>query len=109
MTSVFNSKIAEGENKIPDIKNLASKTELTAVSALVKKTNYATEITKIKNDYVTTTALDARHKDLVQKIYFDAEFKKLDDKVGKNSSDILSYSYESRVKQKEDTLHDLER
>ena len=34
---------------------------------LLKKTNYATEITKIKNDYVTTTALDARHKDLVQK------------------------------------------
>ena len=56
---------------------------------------------------VTTTALDARHKDLVQKTYFDAKLKKVDDKVGKISSDILLY--ESRVKQKEDTLHDLER
>ena len=73
---------------------------------LLKKTDYATEITKIKNDYVTATALDARHKDLVQKTYFDAELKHVDDKVGKNSSDILSY--ESRVKQKEDKLHDLE-
>ena len=31
MNSVFNSKITEVENKIPDIKNLASKTEVTAV------------------------------------------------------------------------------
>ena len=49
---------------------------------LLKKTDYATEITKIKNDYVTKTALDARHKDLVQKAYFDAELKRVDDKVG---------------------------
>ena len=89
LTSVFNSKIAEIENKIPYIKNLASKTEVTAienkipdVNGFVKKTDYATEITKIKNDYVTTTALDARHKDLVQKTYFDAELKRVDDKVG---------------------------
>ena len=112
LTSVFNSKITEVENKTPDIKNLASKTEVTAienkipdVNGFVKKTDYAAEINKIKN--VTTTALDARHKDLVQKTYFDAELKKDDDKVGKNSSDILSY--ESRAKQKEDTLHDLQR
>ena len=31
LASVFNSKITEVENKIPDIKNLASKTEVTAV------------------------------------------------------------------------------
>ena len=53
------------ENKIPNVSNLVTKTE------------YATEITKIKSDYVTTEALDARHKDLVQKTYFDAELKKL--------------------------------
>ena len=90
--------------EIPNIKNLTSKTELKTVedklpdvNSLVKKTDYAAEITMIKNDYVTNTALDARHKDLVQKTYFDAELKKVDDKVGKNSSDILSY--ESRLKQ----------
>ena len=41
----------------------------------------------------------------MQKTPFESELKKADDKVGKNSSDILSY--ESRLKQKEDTLHDL--
>ena len=84
LTSVFNSKTTEVENKIPDIKNLESKTELTAVenkipdvSNLVTKTDYATETTKIKNDYVTNTALDARHKDLVQKTTSESELKKL--------------------------------
>ena len=77
------SDIISAENNIPDIKNLASKTELTAVenkirdtSNLVTKTDYAAEINKIKNDYVTDTASDARHKDLVQITYFDAELKK---------------------------------
>ena len=83
LTSVFNSKITEVENKTPDIKNLASKTEVTAaenkipnISNLVLKTDYAAKITKIKNYYVTNAALDARHKDLVQKTTFDSELKK---------------------------------
>ena len=105
MASVFNFKITEVENKIPDIKNLASKTEVTAVnlffnhtnvnsvsnekypgkptgvknkisnvSNLVTETDYATEITKIKNDYATNAALDARHRNLVQKTTFESEF-----------------------------------
>ena len=108
------SDIISTKNKIPDIKNLASKTELTAVenkipdiSSLVIKTDYAAEITKIKNDYVTTAALDASHKDLIQKTTFESELKKVGDKVGKSSSDILSY--ESRLKQKEDITNDLEK
>ena len=83
MTCAFNSQITEVENKIPDIKNLASKTELTTVeneipnvSNLVTKTDYAAEITKIKNDYVANAALDARHKDLVQKTTFESELEK---------------------------------
>ena len=78
LTSVFNSKITEIENKIPDIKNLASKSELTTfenkiakVSSLVTKAEYAAEISKIKNDYVTTRTLDTRHKELVQKNRFE--------------------------------------
>ena len=114
-TSVFNSKITEVENKIPDIsnlatktkvnavenkipdiKNLVSKTELTAVknkiphvNGSVKKTDYATEITKIKNDYVTYTALTSRLNDLRQKSHFDSELKKVDDKANKNRHFIL--------------------
>ena len=68
LISVFKSKISEVENKIPDIKNLASKTEVTAVenkttdvTDLVTKTDYVNETTKIKNNYVTNAALDARH------------------------------------------------
>ena len=114
MTSVFNSKITEVENKITDIKNLASKTEVTAVeneipnvSNLVTKTDYAREINKIKNDYVTNAALDARHKDLLQKATFGSELKKVDDKASANNSDVLSY--EHKLKQRENTIHDLER
>ena len=71
------------EGKIPNITGLATNSALTAVenkitdvSSLVKKTEYATKITKIKRDCVTSTGLDARHKDLVQNTYFDAELKK---------------------------------
>ena len=88
LASVFNSKIAEAENKIPYIKNLASNAELTTVenkipdvSSLVTKTECSAEISKIKIDYVTNAALNARHKDLVQKTYFGSELKKVDDKV----------------------------
>ena len=54
LTSVFNSKITEVENRI---KYLASKAELTSVknkkpnvSSLVTKPEYAAKISKIKND-----------------------------------------------------------
>ena len=66
-TSTFIPKITEIEgkittidNKIPDISGLASKTELKNVkskisdsNAFVKETDYATEISRIKNDWVT--------------------------------------------------------
>ena len=74
-TSTFNSKVGELENKIetaesrPDISNLATKIGLKNVenkisdsNAFVKKTDYATEITGIKNDYVTNAALTSQLK-----------------------------------------------
>ena len=112
-TSTFNSKITEIENKItsvdnkiPSISGLATKTELTNVEnkipstdGLVKKSDYSTEITSIKNDYVTNTALDSKLNDLKsQQIAY--EVKEVDDKTKKNASDILGF--ESRLKQKED-------
>ena len=58
-------KTKHNENKIPDISNLVNKTELKNVEKknlmlmilLKKKTDYSTEIAKIKNDYFTNTAL----------------------------------------------------
>ena len=56
---------------------------------MLKKTGYATEITTIKNSYLTNVALDSRHKDLVQKT-FKSKFKKVDNKASENTSKLLS-------------------
>ena len=69
----------------------------------LKKTDYATEISGIKNDYVTNTALTSQLNDLKSQHIAD-EVKKVDHKVSKNSTDI--FGFESRLKQKEDTLND---
>ena len=118
-TSTFNSKVGELENKIkiaesrPDISNLATKLGLKNVenkipdsNAFFKKTDYATEISGIKNDYVTNAALTSQLYDLKSQHIAD-EVKTVDDKVSKNSTDMLGF--ESRLKQKEHTLNDLER
>ena len=100
----FNTKVTKIEGKIPRITGLATNSELTAVenkipdaSSLVTKTYYAAEITQIKNDYVINAALDARHKDLVQKTTFESEFKKVDDKASANSSNVLSYEHKLKL------------
>ena len=79
----FNAKVTEIGGKIPSISGIATSSALTAienkilyVSSLVEKPDYAAEITNIKNDYVTNAALNARHKDLIQKIKFDTELEK---------------------------------
>ena len=116
-TSTFNSKVTELENKwdnkIPNITGLATKTELTAVEnkipdvvGYVKKTDYANEITSIKNDYATNASLDSKINDLKAQHIKD-EVKKVDDKVTKNSSDILGF--ENRLKQKEDIIDEVQR
>ena len=84
---VTSSALTAVENKIPDVSSLIRKTDFNTkvteidakipdVSSLVKKTDYDTEIANIKNDYVTNAALNARHKDLIQKAKFDTEVKK---------------------------------
>ena len=92
----FNTKVTEIEGKIPNVSSLVK-----------KKTDYATEIANIKNYYVTNASLDARHKDLVQKKTFKSELKNVDDKASENSSKVLSY--EHKLKQRKDTINDLER
>ena len=49
---------------------------------IVKKTDYATEITSIKSDYVTKAALTSQLNDL-KRTHLADEVKKVDDKVKK--------------------------
>ena len=57
---------------------------------LSKKSDYATEISIIKNDYVTNAALTSQLNDL-KSTHIADEVKKVDDKVKKNITDILSF------------------
>ena len=50
---------------------------------MLKKSDYATEIASIKNDYVTNTAFGAKINDLKSQ-HIANEVKKVDDKVKKN-------------------------
>ena len=55
---------------------------------LLKKTDYSTEITSIKNDYATKARLDSKINDLKNQHISD-EIKKVDDKVKKHI--LLTY------------------
>ena len=72
--SVTKSSLTTIENKIPDVKGF------------VKLSEYTTEIIKIKNYYVTNTALTSKINDLKNQHISD-EVKKVDDKV---TTDIFS-------------------
>ena len=99
------------DSKIPDVSGLATKTSISTLAtkteldnvlnkipdsnSFVKKTDYATEISGIKNHYVTNTSLTCQLNDLKSQHIAD-EVKKVDDKVKKNISDIMGF--ESRLK-----------
>ena len=72
----------------------------------LKKSDYATEITSIKNDYATNTFLDSKISDLKAQHIAD-EVKEVDDKTKKNASDMLAF--ETRLKQKEDIVDEPQR
>ena len=97
-------KINNVDKKIPDIGGLVNKTELTAVenkvpdaAIFVKKSDYATEIPAIKNDYATKASLDSKINDLKAQHIAD-KVKIVDDKTKMNASNILRFG--SRLKQK---------
>ena len=114
-TATFTSKVTELENKITAVDGkissttgLATKIELGLVedkipdvTRYVKESDYANEITSIKNYYATNASLDSKLNDLKAQHIAD-EVKIVDDKVKKNASDILEFKI--RLKQKEDTL-----
>ena len=107
LTSTFNSKSTELENKIKDADIIAKSAVTKANSSesnlndYAKKTDSANDITTIKNDYVTNASLKSRLNDLKSQ-HIATEVKTIDDKTEQNATDILGF--ESRLKQKEDIV-----
>ena len=112
LTSDFNTKSTELESKIKDA-DIIAKSVVTKANSIksglndyAKKTDAANDITTIKNDYVTNASLTSRLNDLKSQ-HIATEVKTIDDKTKKNASDILDF--ESRLKQKEDIVDEVQR
>ena len=112
LTSTFNTKSTELENKMKDA-HIIAKSAVTKANAIksdlndsAKKTDVANDITTIKNDYVINSSLKSRLNDLKSQ-HIATEVKTIDDKTKKNASDILSF--ESILNQKEGTINENER
>ena len=67
-----------------------------------KKADVATDITVIKNDYVTNASLSSQLNDLKSQ-YIATEVTGIDNKTKKNASDILAL--ENKLTQKGDTTN----
>ena len=112
LTSTFNTKSTELESKIKDA-DIIAKSAVTKANSIksdlndyVKKTDVANDITTIKNDYVTNASFTSRLNYLKSQ-HIATEVKTVDDKTKKNASDILGF--ESRLKQKEDSVDEVQR
>ena len=111
-TSTFNSKVTEVENKVKDADIIAKSANTKAntirsdLTAYAKKTDVATDITTIKNDYVTNASLTSQLNDLKSQ-HIATEVTRIDNKSKKNASDILAL--ENKLKQTEDTINENER
>ena len=111
-TVTFNSKVTEVENKIKDADIIAKsavpkantiKSDLTDYAK--KNPDVATDITTIKNDYVTNASLTSQLNDLKSQ-HIATEVTGIDNKTKKNASDILAF--ENKLKQKEDIINENE-
>ena len=111
-TSTFNAKVTEVESKIKDADIIAKSANTKAstirsnLTSYATKADVATDITAIKNDYVTNASLSSQLNDLKSQ-HIATEVTGIDNKTKKNTSDILAL--ESKLKQKEDTLNENER
>ena len=111
-TATFNSKVTKVENKIraTDIIAKSSNTKANTIkrdlTGYAKKADVATDITAIKNDYVTNASLTSQLNDLKSQ-HIASEVTTIDNKTKKNASDILAL--ESKVQQKEDAINKNER
>ena len=112
LTSTFNTKSTELESKIKDA-DIIAKSPVTKANSIksdlndyATNTDVANDITTTKNDYVTNVSLMSRLNDLKSQD-IATEVKAIDDKTKKNASDILGF--ESRLKQKEDIVDEVQR
>ena len=111
-TETFNSKVTEEENKIKatDIiaksANTKANTIRSDITGYARKADVATDITAIKNDYVTDDSLTSKLNDLKSQ-HIATEVTGVDNKTKKNASDILAL--ENKLQQKEDTINENER
>ena len=111
-TSTFNSKVTEVESKIKDADIIANSantkvnTTRSNLTSYATKADVATDITAIKNDYVTNASLSSQLNDLKSQ-HIATEVTSIDNKTKKNASDILAL--EKKLKQKEDTINENER
>ena len=107
-SSTFNSKVTEVESKIKDADIIAKKAVTRAntirsnLTSYARKADVATDITAIKNDYVTNASLSSQLNDLKSQ-HIAPEVTGIDNKTKKNASDILAP--ENKLKQKEDTIN----
>ena len=111
-TSTFNSKVTEAESKIKDA-DIIAKSANTKVNTIrsnltsyATKADVATDITAIKNDYVTNASLSSQLNNLKSQ-HIATEVTGIDNKTKKNASDILAL--ENKLTQKEDTINENER
>ena len=111
-TSTFNSKVTEVESKIKDADIIAKSANTKAntirsnLTAYAKKDEVATDITTIKNDYVTNASLSSQLNDFKSQ-HIATEVTGIDNKTKKNASDILAL--ENNLTQKGDTINENER
>ena len=111
-TATFNSEVTEVENKIKaaDIIAKSANTKANVIrsdsTGYAKKSDVATDITAIKNDYVTNASLTSKLNDLKSQ-HIATEVTGIDNKAKKNASDILAL--ENKLTQKEDTINENER
>ena len=76
------------------------------LNSYAKKADVATDITTIKNDYVTIASLSSQLNDLKSQ-HIATEVTSIDNKTKKNASDTLAL--ENKLTQKEDTINENER
>ena len=111
-TSTFNSKVTEVENKIKSADFIAKSANTKAntirsdLTPYAKKADVATDITTIKNDYVTNASSTSQLNDLKSQ-HIATEITGIGNKTKENTSDILVL--ENKLTQKGDTINENER
>ena len=94
-TTTFNSKVTKVEHKIKSTDIIAKSANSKAntirsdLTGYAKKADGATDITAIKNDYVTNASLTSQLNDLKSQ-HIATEATTIDNKTKKNASGILA-------------------